>query len=66
MLKKVVIFSFLITGLSTSVYGQISFHGDARVRPRYDQKFVNGDQTYKDFYYMYWVRLWMDAALTDG
>lgn len=62
-----IIFSLIVLLLVfSSLKGEIKFHGDARVRPRLDQKFNQDGKTYEDFYYFYWVRLWMDAKLDDG
>ena len=66
MLKKIKIIVILSITISSALYSQITFHGDARVRPRLDQKFDPDGKTFEDFYYMYWVRLWMDAKLTEG
>ena len=54
---------FLLVG---SLCAEITFSGDARVRPRLDQQFSNGDMTSGNIYYLYWARLWVDAKLTDG
>lgn len=65
-MKKVFLISFLLIMSMSLLVGEIKFHGDGRVRPRLDQKFDENGKTSEDFYYFYWVRLWMDAELDDG
>lgn len=57
---------FLILLSFNMVFGEITIKGDARVRPRLDQRYNEDGKTYQDLYYMYWARLWMDAKLTEG
>ena len=67
-MRKFLLFGTIVLLLAIvgNVFADISFHGDARVRPRLDQKFSNGDKTYQDLYYLYWIRFWARADLTDG
>lgn len=64
-MKKLLIVCLILFSFST-VFAEISIKGDARIRPRLDQKFDEDGKTYEDFYYMYWARLWLHAILTDG
>ena len=65
-MKKIIVLNLLLITLFVCLKGEIKFRGDARVRPRLDQRFDQNGKTYQDFYYLYWVRLWMDAELEDG
>ncbi len=64
-------FILIVTGIFVltvpwRISAEITLNGDARVRPRLDQKFSGGKKTYHDFYYLYWARLWLNAELTEG
>ncbi len=64
-MKKFLILLIILL-LSVTLFAEITINGDARVRPRLDQKFNKDGKYSEDFYYMYWARLWLDAKLTDG
>jgi hypothetical protein len=51
----------------TNAYAEITFSGDARIRPRFDVK-DNGEYgtTSEDFYYYYRARLMIKADIGDG
>ncbi|MCK5077297.1 MAG: hypothetical protein KAR38_13025, partial [Calditrichia bacterium] len=49
-----------------NLHAEIKFSGDARVRPRVDQMYDEDGKTSQDMYYLYWIRMWMKADLTDG
>ncbi len=64
-MKKIilVILSILIVQIA---FAEVTIKGDARVRPRLDQRYDADGKTFQDFYYMYWARIWLDAQLTEG
>jgi len=67
-MKKTILLIIFLCGLYYwhPLKGEIKFNGDARVRPRLDQKYNDGEKSSQDFYYLYWARLWMTAEMTDG
>ncbi len=64
-MKKIFIL-LIVFLLSTALFAEIKISGDARIRPRLDQKFSDGELYNSNVYYLYWARLWLDAKLTDG
>jgi len=64
-MKKVLVLLIVLLMISTA-FAEITINGDARVRPRLDQKFDEDGKTSQDLYYMYWARLWVTAKLTEG
>ncbi|MHA1200875.1 MAG: hypothetical protein ACTSQF_16295, partial [Candidatus Heimdallarchaeaceae archaeon] len=66
MMKNKLFLVVLLLLLTGSIFAEITFSGDARIRPRLDQRFSAQDLTSADVYYFYWARLWMDATLTEG
>ena len=65
-MRKLLLIGLMVILFLSFLAGEITFKGDARVRPRLDQKFNKNGRTYQDFYYLYWVRLWMEADLEAG
>ena len=64
---KKLLMLLLVMGLTTSLFAQITFSGDARVRPRLDVK-DNGEYGGKtsDAYYLYRARLNVAAKVGSG
>ena len=66
-MKKLLITVIIVLSVTCQVVSaEITIKGDARVRPRLDQKFNEDGKTFESFYYMYWARLWINANLSEG
>ena len=50
-MKKLLILCLILFSV-TIVFAEISIKGDARVRPRLDQRYDADGKTYQDFYYL--------------
>lgn len=66
-MRKLLFTSIIMTLIFTGAYADITISGDARIRPRLD---VTDNGAYgnksSDFYYLYWVRLNVDATIGNG